>query len=80
MVSKAKKSEIIFVVTDDEVDGGYVAKAYWPDGNRDIITQGDDRDELVRNIREAIDASFDASEAKPDLIHLHFVRDEVITR
>ena len=80
MVSKSSKSEIIFVITEDKVDGGYVAKAHWADGNRDIITQGDDRDELVRNIRDAIDVSFDQSEAKPDLIHLHFVRDEVIAR
>ena len=67
MVSKAKKSEIIFVVTEDKVDGGFVAKAHWPDGNRDIITQGDDRDALLRNIREAIDVSFDPAEAKPNL-------------
>lgn len=78
--SKNSPSEITFVVTEDEVDGGYTARAHWPDGKRDIFTEGEDRDSLLRNIREAIDAAFDDSEAKPDLIHLHFVRDEVVAR
>ncbi|MGH7213567.1 MAG: 2-oxoisovalerate dehydrogenase [Tepidisphaeraceae bacterium] len=72
--------EITFVITEDEADGGFTAKAYWSAGNRDIITEADTREELVRNIREAIDVSFDDQEPKPDLIHLHFVRDEVIAR
>ena len=72
--------EITFVVEEDEVEGGFTARAQWPQGNRSIITEGDTRDDLIRNIREAIDASFDVNEPKPDLIHLHFVRDEVIAR
>jgi predicted RNase H-like HicB family nuclease len=72
--------EITFIITEDDIDGGYTADAYWPDGNRDIITKGDTRAELIRNIREAIDVSFDEAEAAPRLIHLHFVRDEVISR
>ena len=72
--------EITFVVTEDEIDGGYTAHAHWPHGNRDIVTEGETRDELIANIREAIDASFDENEAKPSLIHLHYVRDEVISR
>lgn len=72
--------EIIFVVREDEVDGGFVAHAHLAAGNRDVVTEGDTREELLRNIREAIDASFDEHEQKPDLIHLHFVRDEVISR
>lgn len=73
-------NEITFIITEDETDGGYTARAHWADGNRDIITEGDTRDDLVRNIREAIDVAFDDAEAKPKLIHLHFVRDEVIAR
>lgn len=69
---------ITFIVTDDEFDGGYNARAYWPTGNRDISTQGDTRDDLVRNIREAMDATFDEGEDKPRVVHMHFVRDEVI--
>ena len=72
--------EITFIVTEDEVNGGFTARAHWSDGKRDIITEGDTREELLRNIREAIDVSFDEAEPKPDLIHLHFVRDEVIAR
>ena len=72
--------EITFIITEDEADGGYSARAHWPDGNRDIITEGDSREELLRNIREAIDVSFDDAEPKPELIHLHFVRDEVVAR
>jgi len=71
-----KQQTITFIVTEDLADGGFVAYAHWPDGNRDIHTQADDHDELVRNIREAIDVTFDEAEAKPQLIHLHFVRDE----
>lgn len=73
-------SEITFIVTEDEIDGGYTARAHWPAGNRDIITEGDDREELIRNIREAIDVGFGDTEAAPQLIHLHFIRDEVIAR
>ena len=72
--------EITFVVTEDEVDGGFVARAHWPHGNRDLVTEGDSREQLLENIREAIDVSFDEGETKPDLIHLHFVRDEVVAR
>ncbi len=67
--------EITFIVTEDDIDGGYTARAHWSDGNRDIVTEGDTRDELIRNIREAVDVSFDETEEKPELIHLHYVRD-----
>jgi len=72
--------EITFIVNEDEVDGGYTARAHWPEGNRDIFTEGDTREELIRNIRNAIDASFDEAEQRPTIIHLHFIRDEVIAR
>jgi predicted RNase H-like HicB family nuclease len=58
-------TEITFIITEDDIDGGYTARAHWADGNRDIITEGDTRDELLRNIREAIDVSFDEREPKP---------------
>ena len=72
--------EITFVVIEDEVDGGYTARAHWPEGNRDLFTEADTREDLVKNVREAVDVAFEGSEQKPDLIHLHFVRDEVIAR
>jgi predicted RNase H-like HicB family nuclease len=71
-----KQQAITFIVTEDVADGGFVAYAHWPDGNRDIHTQADDHDELVRNIRDAIEATFDDAEEKPELVHLHYVRDE----
>ena len=77
---KNDTQSVTFIVTEDAVDGGYVAHAHWADGNRDIVTQGDDRDDLIKNIRGALDVSFADDEAKPKLIHLHYVRDEVITR
>ncbi|HRK32429.1 MAG TPA: hypothetical protein PLD59_15295 [Tepidisphaeraceae bacterium] len=70
-------NEITFVVTEDDVDGGFTAHARVKDGNRDIFSEGDERESLIKNVREAIDAAFDAGERKPELIHLHFVRDEV---
>ncbi len=72
--------EITFIVSEDETDGGYNARAHWPAGNRDIFTQGDTKEELIRNIREAVDVTFDGEDERPTLIHLHFVRDEVIAR
>jgi predicted RNase H-like HicB family nuclease len=71
-------SEITFIVTEDDVDGGYNARAHWPAGNRAIFTQGDTREELIANIREAVEVSFDEGEPMPNLIHLHYVRDEVV--
>ena len=70
--------EITFIIEEDQADGGYTAHAHWPDGNRSIHTQGEDRDELVRNIREALEAAFAEGEEKPQVIHLHYVRDETI--
>lgn len=66
--------EIIFEVTDDEVDGGYSASAL----GSGIHTQGDSLDEILRNIREAVDCYFDDTIPRPKLIRLHFVRDEIL--
>lgn len=59
--------EITFIVTEDP-SGGYCASAHWPDGNRDLFAEGDMREELLKNIRDAIDAAFDDGEPKPRLI------------
>ena len=68
------QSEIIFEVTDDDVDGGFAASAL----GYGIHTQGDSLEELRRNVKEAVDCYFDETMAKPRLIRLHFVRDEVM--
>ena len=68
-------SEIIFEVSEDEVDGGYSASAL----GYGIHTQGETIDEVRANVREAVDCYFDETYAPARaVIRLHFVRDEVL--
>ena len=67
-------SEIIFEVSEDEIDGGYSASAL----GYGIHTQGDTIEELRRNVKEAVYCYFDETMKRPTLIRLHFVRDEVL--
>ena len=67
-------TEIIFEVSEDELDGGYSASAL----GFGIHTQGDTLDELRRNVKEAVDCYFDDAMERPRLIRLHYVRDEVL--
>lgn len=67
-------TEIVFEVVEDEIDGGYSASAL----GFGIHTQADTIDDLRRNVREAVDCYFDDGMARPALIRLHFVRDEVL--
>ena len=67
-------TEIIFEVSEDEIDGGYSASAL----GFGIHTQADSLDELRRNVREAVDCYFDEGMVRPRLIRLHYVRDEVL--
>lgn len=67
-------TEIIFEVSEDELDGGYSATAL----GFGIHTQGESIDELRRNVREAVDCYFDETMERPNLIRLHFVRDELL--
>lgn len=67
-------SEIIFEITEDEVDGGYSASAL----GYGIRTQADSLGELRRNVREAVECYFDDTMQRPSVIRLHFVRDEVL--
>lgn len=69
-------SEIIFEVREDELDGGYTASAL----GYGIHTEAETLEELRRNVREAVDCYFDDQANAPQLIRLHFVRDEVLTR
>ena len=65
-------SEIIFLV-EEAVEGGYTAKALGPA----IFTEAETLDELHANVRDAVQCHYDAGDA-PQMIRLHFVRDEVI--
>ena len=64
--------EIIFLV-EDSSEGGFTARAL----GHSIYTDADTIAELHTNVREAISCHFDPAE-KPEIIRLHFVRDEVI--
>lgn len=70
--SSAVINELIFLVEDDP-SGGYSAKAL----GVGIFTQGDTRDELSANVREAVEVYFDKPDEMPRLIRLHYVHDEV---
>ena len=67
-------TEIIFEISEDELDGGYSASAL----GFGIHTQGETLDELRCNIREAVDCYFDGNMERPHLIRLHYVRHEVL--
>jgi predicted RNase H-like HicB family nuclease len=64
--------ELIFEVTQ-EADGGFVAACL----TESIFTQADTWNELRSNVKDAVDAFYFDS-AKPPLIRLHLVRDEVL--
>lgn len=68
--------EVIFEVSEDEVDGGYVAVAL----GVGITSQADTLEELRANVKEAVDCYFDETMESPRVIRLHFVRDEVLVR
>jgi predicted RNase H-like HicB family nuclease len=65
--------ELIFEVRDAE-EGGYHARAL----GHGIFTQADTWDELRANVREATALHFYDSEERPQIIQLHYVKDELI--
>ena len=65
-------NEIIFLVEEDP-EGGYTAKAL----GESIFTQADDLESLRTTIRDAVDCHYEPS-AKPKMIRLHFVSEEVL--
>ena len=67
-------TEIIFEITEDELDGGYCASAL----GYGIHTQGDSLEEIRRNVKEAVDCYFDDTMPRPKVIRLHFVRNELL--
>ena len=67
-------TEIMFEVSEDELDGGYPASAL----GFGIHTQADTIEDLHRNVREAVDCYFDDGMTRPRLIRLHYAKDEVL--
>ena len=67
-------TEIVFEVSQDEVDGGYSATAL----GYGIHTQGETVEEVRASVRDAVECYFDETMPRPTVIRLHFVRDEVL--
>lgn len=65
-------SEIVFLV-EDAPEGGLVARAL----GHAIFTEADSYDELRQQVRDAVQCHFEAGE-RPDMIRLHYVKDEVL--
>ena len=66
-------SEIIFQITEDDTDGGFIAKAL----GHSIVTEADTWEALRANVREAVLCHFDEGQA-PAIIRLHHVMDELL--
>ena len=68
-----RMSEIVFEITEDDTDGGFIASAL----GHSIVTEADTWEELRANVREAVLCHFDEGKAPP-IIRLHRVQDELI--
>jgi len=61
-------SEIVFQISEDDTDGGFIARAL----GHSIVTEADTWEELRANVREAVLCHFDEGKA-PAVIRLHRV-------
>jgi hypothetical protein len=68
--------EIIFEVHEEPMGQGFTASAL----GESINTEADTLEELRVNVREAVDCHFDESMEPPNIIRLHFVRDELLEK
>jgi hypothetical protein len=66
-------TEIIFSV-EEAPEGGFTARAL----DHSIFTQAEDLEDLREKVRDAVRCHFDEA-AKPAVIRLHMVKDEVIS-
>ncbi len=66
-------TEIIFLIEESQ-DGGYEAKGL----GYSIYTQGDTKEELINSIKDALKCHFDNERDIPQIIRLHYVKDEVV--
>ncbi|MDD3853547.1 MAG: 2-oxoisovalerate dehydrogenase [Syntrophomonadaceae bacterium] len=64
--------EIIFLV-EEAPEGGYVARAL----GHSIFTESDTLDAIKEAIKDAIRCHFSEDQA-PDILRLHFIKEEVI--
>ena len=64
-------TEIIFIVGEDELDGGYFAKSL----EYSICTEADEFESLKEAVKEAVNCHFDDDQKR--IIRLHLVKEEV---
>jgi hypothetical protein len=64
--------ELVFIV-EEAPEGGYTARAL----NASIITEADNLADLHNQVRDAVRCHYEEGQV-PQVIRLHFVRDEVI--
>ncbi len=65
-------NEILFVV-EDAPEGGLIARAL----GESIFTEADDLESLHRQVRDAVHCHFEEGKV-PQIIRLHFTREEVL--
>jgi predicted RNase H-like HicB family nuclease len=65
--------ELIFEIRDAE-EGGFYARAL----GHSIFTQGETWDEPRGNVLEAVSLYFEDAAARPRLVQMHYVKDELI--
>ena len=66
-------NELIFIV-EEAPEGGYTARAL----GESIFTEADDLTQLQEQVRDAVLCHFDDEEARPKLVRLHLVREQLI--
>jgi hypothetical protein len=67
------EKEIIFIV-EESAEGGYEARAL----GYSIFTEADTYDEIKKMVHDAVLCHFEES-ARPKLIRLHLVKDELLS-
>ena len=65
-------SELVFLV-EEALEGGFTARAL----GHAIFTEGETPKEVETNVRDAVRCHFDEDDL-PQIIRLHYVRDDVI--
>lgn len=65
--------ELIFEIRDAE-EGGFCARAL----GQPIFTEADTWEELRSRVLEAVSLHFEDSQARPRLVQMHYVKDELI--
>ena len=66
--------EIIFIIEEDP-EGGFTARST----SHSIHTQADSVVELKLAIKDAMACHFESEKDIPAIIHLHYIKDEILT-